>query len=93
MILSDEQRLLSFSFQNHVLQDSSLIRITVVWDVRKMSGVVLKIQVHLVQPVQKAKVLQLDREIKKMTALGVSSPLFFITTKVIARCSKISRFI
>ena len=64
------------SFQNHVLQDSSLIRVTVVWVVRKMSGVLLKIQVHLVQPVQEEKELKLDRENKKVTALGVSSPLF-----------------
>ena len=64
------------SFQNHVLQDSSLIRVTAVWNVRKMSGVLLEIRTHLVQPVQKEKVLQLDKEKLKMIALGVSK--FFI---------------
>ena len=58
------------------MQDNVLTRITAVWNVRKMSGVLLEIQVHLVQPVQKEKELQLDRDKLKMIALGVSSPLF-----------------
>ena len=36
----------------------------------------MEMQVHLVQPVQEEKELKLDKENKKVTALGVSSPLF-----------------